>query len=418
MGMAEVDINWVRSRVGSCIVKGEMIDEQELRRLMAELESDRVERTTSTKKTDKFARAVCAFANDLPGHGLPGYLLLGVRDDGMPDGLQVTDELLRELGALRDNGRIQPLPTLTVSKLSLSDGSGDVAIVEVRPSDLPPVRYDGRIHIRVGPRRGYASKQDERILTERRTALARTFDARACMGSSLDDLVTELFVSYRANAVAPEVIEENQRSLATQLASLRFFERSKGCPTYAGILLFGKDPRAWLPGSYVQFVRFDGTRMSDDVMAEKEFSGDLLTILRELDVFVKANVVERPAMVSSLRERKMMDFPVVAIREFLMNAIMHRSYESTAPIRFYWFSDRIEIQNPGGLYGEATVENFPMQNSYRNPIIAEAMKTLGYVNKFGRGVYSAQRALQDNGNPEAQFKFEAFYVLVTVPSKP
>ena len=56
-----------------------------------------------------------------------------------------------------------------------------------------------------------------------------------------------------------------------------------------------------------------------------------------------------------------------------MNAIMHRLYESTSPVRFYWFSDRIEVQNPGGLFGEATPENFPRQNSYRNPVIAEAM---------------------------------------------
>ena len=393
--------------------------EADLRKLMVDLESDRVERTVLTRKTDKFSEAVCAFANDLPGHRLPGHLLLGVRDDGTTDGLSVTDELLRNLGALRDSGRILPLPAMTVSRITLSDGSGDVAIVEVLPSDLPPVRYEGRIWIRVGPRRAIASEQEERILTERRTALARTFDARPCPGATLDDLVVDLFaVSYRPGALAREILEENHRSMAVQLASLRFYDQQAACPTNAGVVLFGKNPLQWLAGAYVQFVRFAGTELADNVSAEKVFSGDLLTLLRELDSFLATQIMERPVADTTLRDRRTVDYPTVAIRELLMNAVMHRSYESTAPIRFYWFADRIEIQNPGGLYGEATAANFPMQNAYRNPVIAEAMKTLGYVDKFGRGVLRTQKMLKENGNPEATFDFQPTHVLVTVYRKP
>jgi ATP-dependent DNA helicase RecG len=102
-----------------------------------------------------------------------------------------------------------------------------------------------------------------------------------------------------------------------------------------------------------------------------------------------------------------------------MNAVMHRWYEgSTAPIRYYWFSDHIEIQSPGGLFGEATPQNFPNQNAYRNPVIAEAMKTLGFVNRFGRGVIRAQSALAENGNPAAEFNFQSTYILVTMKVAP
>lgn len=87
--------------------------------------------------------------------------------------------------------------------------------------------------------------------------------------------------------------------------------------------------------------------------------------------------------------------------------MLHHSYESNTPIRFYWFSDRIEIQSPGGLYGEASPENFPYQTGYRNLVLAEAMKALGFVNRFGRGVLRAQKALQQNDNPPAGFKFDA-----------
>jgi ATP-dependent DNA helicase RecG len=118
--------------------------------------------------------------------------------------------------------------------------------------------------------------------------------------------------------------------------------------------------------------------------------------------------------VSGLEERLLQNYPEWALRELLMNAVMHRNYESNTPVRFYVFSDHIEIQSPGGLYGEATPANFPMRNSYRNPIIAEAMKSLGFVNRFGYGVQRAQALLKENGNPPAEFVFEDQIVLVKV----
>jgi ATP-dependent DNA helicase RecG len=101
-----------------------------------------------------------------------------------------------------------------------------------------------------------------------------------------------------------------------------------------------------------------------------------------------------------------------------MNAVLHRTYESNTPIRFYWFSDRVEIQSPGGLYGEASPENFPNQNSYRNPVLAEAMKALGFVNRFGRGVLRAQESLRQNGSHSAEFRFDPNFVLATIRAHP
>ena len=108
-----------------------------------------------------------------------------------------------------------------------------------------------------------------------------------------------------------------------------------------------------------------------------------------------------------MREKVVPDYPDTALREFLVNAVIHRNYQSNTPIRFYWFADHIEIQSPGGLYGEVTPQNYLTHNSYRNPVIAEAMKALGYVNRFGYGIARAQRALVDNGNPAAEFTFDA-----------
>ena len=395
-----------------------MLTIQELQDLIADIESDRVERTQSTADTDKFCEAICAFANDLPNHRQPGSLLVGVRNDGAPAGLQVTDQLLQNLAAIRSDGNILPLPVMSVQKYVLA--GGEVAVVEVFPSDLPPVRYRGRVWIRVGPRRAIASETEERILSERRTARVTPFDASPCAGSGLSDLSLDLFlITYRNYAVSAEVVAENSRSISEQLASLRFYDLGRNCPTHAGILLFGHDPLSWLPGAYIQFVRFSGPSLTDAPESEVTFDGDLLTVLRELDTFLPSQNTARPGPASALREERLIPYPTVALRELLMNAIMHRWYEgSNTPIRFYWFTDRVEIQSPGGLYGEATPENFPRQNAYRNPVIAEAMKVLGYVNKYGRGVLRAQEALARNGNPPAEFTFEPTFVLATVWRQP
>jgi ATP-dependent DNA helicase RecG len=393
-----------------------MLNNKELESLMFDIESDRVERTISTTDMNKFSQAVCAFANDMPGHSLPGYLLIGVRDDGKPCGLKVTDELLVNLGGIRADGNVLPQPAMNVAKYAV-DG-GEVAVVEVLPSDLPPVRYRGRIHVRTGPRKTIASEQEERILLERRIGSARSFDARPCLGAGIDELSMALFESYRREAVDPETVAANHRPVEFQLASLRLYDPEKRCLTHAGVLLFGKNPRFHLPGGYVQYLRFPGTNLTDVPDDQIEISGDLYAVLRELEVRLRVSIQTRMRQVSALGEKKVPDYPEWALRELLMNAVMHRNYDSNTPVRFYVFSDHMEIQNPGGLYGEATPGNFPTRNSYRNPVIAEAMKALGFVNRFGYGVQRAQALLKQNGNPPAQFEFDEHAVLVKVYQRP
>lgn len=346
-----------------------------IKSLLTDLESDRVERTTSTDNTDKFGQAICAFSNDYPNHQKSGYLLIGVRDNGELSGLKMTDKVLLDLAAIRNNGQVLPQPAMTVTPFSFLDG--DVAVVEVQPSFLPPVRYKGKVWIRTGPSKAVANETEERRLTEKRTSSARTFDALPCFGSKVEEMSTLSFLQgYLPNAIDEATLQENNRSLKQKLASLRMFDLQNDCPTNAGILTFGVDPISFFYGDYIQYVRFGGTQMSDSVEAEKQFRGNLMTTLNALDEFIKNNIIQqKPVYVSVLREKPVFNYPYRAIRELLMNAIMHRNYESNSPVRFYEFHDRIEIQNPGYLYGEANARNFPNINAYRNPIVAEVMKT-------------------------------------------
>jgi ATP-dependent DNA helicase RecG len=111
------------------------------------------------------------------------------------------------------------------------------------------------------------------------------------------------------------------------------------------------------------------------------------------------------------------DYPDWATRELLMNAICHRDYSSNGPIQFYQYDDRIEILNHGGLYGRATIENFPNVNDYRNLVIAEAMKVLGFVNRQSRGVIRVQDELVTNENGEPQYDFSYGTAVLVIEHK-
>jgi len=395
----------------------------ELERLLADLESDRVERKETFRGDAPTAvrEAVCAFANDLPGHCLPGVVFLGASDDGRPTGLAITDELLRNLGEVKADGNIVPPPTLTVEKRSLH--GADVAVLTVAPSDSPPVRYKGRVYIRVGPRKAIASAQDERILNERRRHWDRPFDVRPIHGASVEDLDVRRFeVEYLPNAVAPDVLERNERTLEQRLAATKMVASAdEPVPTVLGVLVLGKSPRDYVPGAWVQFLRIQGTALVDPIIDEQAIDGPILDVARRLEEKLVSHNRTSVEISNGFAEERHSIYPLVALQQLTRNALLHRSYESTnAPIHVYWYDDRLEVQSPGGPFGEVTRENFgtPGLADYRNPSLAEAMRVLGLVQRYGFGIALARRELEKNGNPEPEFVVTPERVLVVVRPSP
>lgn len=387
--------------------------DEELQRLRFELESDLVERKHSAADRSAIRRNVCAFANDLPGHGRPGVILIGVEDDGRCGGLVITDELLRTLAHMRDDGNILPLPSMMVRQHVL-DGCA-VAAILVEPSCDPPVRYQGRIWVKVGPTVRLATAEEERRLTERRRAGDLPFDMRPASEATLGDLDLDyLRNQYLSRAIAPDILERNERSVQEQVRSLRLAWRET--PVFGALLGMGRDPQSWLPGAYAQFLRLDGTALTDPIRDQKTLTGRLEDVLRRLDELLELNVSVRTSLVDAPLEVRAPDYPVPALQQLARNAIMHRSYEGTnSPVRVYWYADRIEIANPGGLYGHVTPENFGHGvTDYRNPLVAEIMHHLGFAQRFGIGIPLARKILAENGNPDPEFEFQPAYVSTTV----
>ena len=393
------------------------LTDEDLEELMRDLESFRVERkeSWSSSASTKGQEAVCAFANDLPGANLPGFLFVGVRDDGTPSGLDITDRLLQQLAAIKYDGNILPPPSLTVEKRRLA--GRDVAVVSVAPSSSPPARYRGRIWVRTGSRRGIASAQDEQILVEKRRHGDRSFDARPVRGATLDDLSLRYFdEEYLPQAFDPEILEANERTSLQRLAATKMVESIEDpTPTALGLLVLSARSRHHIPGAYVQFLRIDGTEFSDPVGDELMIEGMMSDVIRRTeDKFSSHNRVAVDFTSESLEKRQYL-YPPEAIQQLFRNAVLHKNYEtSNAPVRVYWFEDRIEITNPGGPFGSVTSENFgqPGLTDYRNPALAEALRVLKFVQRFGAGIDLSRRALAANGNPPPEFEVSPSFVIV------
>lgn len=391
-----------------------MLSDDDLRRLLRHGESDRVERTVSLTDRRKFGEAICAFANDLPDRRQVGVLFVGVKDHGDCAHMAIEEQLLQTLMGFRTDGTILPPPVMTVRGHSL-DGCA-MAIVEVTPSDNPPIKYDGRVCIRIGPRRGFATSEEERRLIEKRRWGALPFDQQPMPGATLQELDLLRFrEEYFPIAVHPDVLAENKRSTEQQMRALGLLGAEQQ-PTVLGLLLCGKNRRAWLPGAYVQFVRYPGTEIGDIIQDQKEIDGPLAEVLRRLDEVV-ANNISQPADLSGTLQQTSPSYPTIALQELVRNAVIHRNYEATAsPVMLTWYAIRVEITSPGGPYGAVTAETFgqPGLTDARNPALASAAKAMGFVQRFGSGIPRAMAGLRANGNRPAEFRTEPSFVNVTV----
>ena len=201
---------------------------------------------------------------------------------------------------------------------------------------------------------------------------------------------------------------------AINAASAREKSIRHGHPSTLHLLVLGNSPRDSLPNAWVQFLRIDGVELSDDIVDAEDIDGSLAGMLRRMDEKLRAHIRTRVDLKTADTEWRTTSYPVTALREIVRNALMHRVYEGTnAPVRITWFNDRIEIQSPGGPFGSVTWENFgqPGFTDYRNPNLADAMKVLGFVQRFGVGIAVAKKELQNAGHPDLEFRVNDHFVL-------
>ncbi len=190
--------------------------------------------------------------------------------------------------------------------------------------------------------------------------------------------------------------------------------------TVLGVLVLGKNPQDFLPGAYVQFLKFGGVHPTDPIEDSEDIRGGVTEIIRRLDDKFKSHNRIAVDATSAATEVRTALYPIAALQQITRNAIMHRTYEATnAPVHVRWFTDRIEVVSPGGAFGMVDAENFGSGVvDYRNPNLAESLKNLGFVQRFGIGIQIVRSELKVAGHPAATFEVNQNVLLATVPANP
>lgn len=192
---------------------------------------------------------------------------------------------------------------------------------------------------------------------------------------------------------------------------------SEAVPTTAAILLFGKQPGRFLPQASVKLAHFRGTAMEGSIIDRKEVFGTLDKIIEDTARFVSNNM-RIPARIEGLYREDMPDYPLVAVREAITNALAHRDYSiSGQKVAVRVFDDRLEVESPGGLAGPVTLENLGQKRYSRNPLLARLMYELRLVEEMGTGIRRMRRALAEIGSPPPRFESDFSSFTAILPSR-
>jgi ATP-dependent DNA helicase RecG len=388
-------------------------------------ESPRVEWKESDKDAGMILRAVCALANDLGNSGQPGYLVLGIRDDGHLCGLGYPEMVARDQAqqALASRlGTIKLLPNPSVAIHPFVRDSAWIMVVRVEPYPVPPVvKVDQVAWVRVGTVTRRATDADLLRLEERRPEHGKPFDLRVVPGAMLDELdlrrLAALHAVARDAAGDPEAFPElewwlGQRELAS-------FREGRWQPNATALLLFGTSPQSHVPGAYVEMVGYHGDDYDSPVAWRHTVSGTVIDQLEDIWKDIQARVVDAPVLDEGMRTSYGPLYPLEALRELARNMLQHRLYEGTrAPSRISWFSDRVVFNNPGGPFGRASEGELGSHSDYRNPTLTRELAAQGYVERLGRGLLLARRNLERNGNPPLEVSTDGFTTITVRPRAP
>ena len=174
-------------------------------------------------------------------------------------------------------------------------------------------------------------------------------------------------------------------------------------PTYAGLLLLGRQPQRFLHNARIILVRYAGQQMGDEFLRQ-EAGGTLPEQIRQAEAFVSANM-RRGMRLRSLVREETTEYPMPVVREAIVNAIAHRDYAVRGEgIRVLMFSDHMEIYSPGRLPGHVTLDNLVSERFSRNEVIVQVLSDMGFVEQLGYGIDRMVVAMAEAGLPAPLFE--------------
>lgn len=236
-------------------------------------------------------------------------------------------------------------------------------------------------------------------------------------GAEFEDLDQQALYGYLARR-APQLLQTRPPEQLAASFGLLAQTGGKPVPTVAGYVLFGTLPQLRHPEWGVAAARFRGSRISDPVVARLDAEGNLTTLLELTLSFVREHTQGVADLVDGVKYDP--EYPEVALREAILNALVHRDYRLTGRVAVRVYDDRLEVWNPGGMPVQLSLEHLAQHGGVsfpRNPILAATARTLGLIDQIGRGLPAIRRAISEVTTLPAQFGTSQTDFLVVLPSR-
>lgn len=354
-------------------------------------------RITETQNTefkenwrDEYLRVICAFANSEGGK-----LILGVNDEGIAVGIKGSKKLLEDIPNKIRN-RLGIIPSVNIEGRK----GKSIVIVNIAPSSVP-ISYDGRYYLRSG----------SNTFELRGNELTRFLISKVGMGwdeiveenATVDDIDFDTVEKFKTLAKERLPSVELESEPAKILEKLNLIE--KGKLKKAAILLFGKDPRRFYLQAYLKIGRF---KTEVDIIGSDDIEGNLFQQVEKAIEVLKKKYLKAEFKIEGLYRKEILEYPEEALREAIINALIHRDYVGSAHTQMKIYDDKIWLWNEGGLPAGISVEDLKKSHGSkpRNKILADVFFKASLIETWGRGTIKIVDSCRKAGLPEPEFKEE------------
>lgn len=338
---------------------------------------------------DDYLKWVCGFAN---ANG--GTIYIGKDDSGEVVGIRAHKKLMEDLP-----NKIHDLLGV-MAEVNLKKNKSLYFIEIVIPPYSVPISYRGRYYYRTGSikRELTGSALNEFLLKK----TGKTWDEVVELRARLSDIDKKSVEIYLKSATQAKRFPTDEKlSLKELLVKLQLME--KGKLKRAALVLFGKEPMKFFPSMCVRIGRFGESKV--DLRFQESIEGNLIYCLQEAIEQLDHKFLISPVSFEGIHRIEKWQYPLPALREVLLNALVHRNYMG-AHIQIEVYDDRIYFWNEGSLPEELTVELLKKKHSSkpRNPLIASVCFKGGYIDAWGRGIKKIIDACKEEGLPEPEFE--------------
>ena len=372
---------------------------QEIAKLIKSRESGIVEFKEAFDR--ETVETIGAFANTKGG-----VVIVGVSDTGQIKGVSVGKATLTDwTNQISQSAEPRVIPEIGQVKIE----GKEIAIIRIKEYPIKPISIKGKCFRRVGSSNRAMTAQE--ISEMHLHSIGSSWDAFPAPDKTITDIDLKKVARYikEANANGRRKIEDEPKDV---LHKLEFVKNKRAA--WAAILVFGKEPQRPLSQSAVHCGRFkiDKTQILDDLMIET----DLISQVDEVIKFITRHISVRYEFEGKPKRKEIWEYPLEALREAVINAVVHRDYSISSNVQVEIYDDRIEIWNPGGLLPGITVEDLykkEHKSVTRNKLIAQIFYDIGYIEKYGSGTIKIINLCKQNGLPFPEFKevFGGFSVI-------